>query len=444
MKFYYVNSRNERINLYEYPYFFQEGTLLDYKYSYSRTSGKRMSFTRNIQSDLYERKVKIAIQPDKRLTWEERKNEFAKAINHLCDVLEYDVVNETFGRLYCTTGYYLECNMLISSKSDVVFMDPFMSNEFTVVSVGCKWIKELTKTFEIQDDIYDSGLDYPFDYPFDYTPDGNSYAKWDTEHYAPSDFQLYVYGPCSNPVVTVNGYPYRVFTTLEAGEYFVLDSRDHTITKYLVNGTTSSLYNSRQFTPSVFTQMPAGELAFAWSGDFKFSVKLYLERSEPKWRENPYLLTESGERIKTSKGYLERQSGSGSRAVSSLEALQEIEDDAIVYVVQDDGDYKATYKTVKNEKTANILPENGIALVNVMYFLGCIDSLKVGFEDGKKTGDMIYLTFESGSAEPEVTFVSNNHTGLNGLNLGKNMTFELIGLWNGTKWMFAKSEVLNE
>lgn len=299
MEIYYVGHEGDKIDLMSdlisLPY---PEELLSNSWSYS--TGDRVGNSRKVQEiykDVTEQSLTIEILADE-------QDEFRRLLNEIHDIFEKDIRNLEEGRIYFGE-WYKKCFVISKDFANYDYLLDYTQINAKILSSCPVWIKELTKTFEIQDDVYDSGLDYPFEYPFDYTPDGNSYAKWDTEHYAPSDFRLYVYGPCSNPVVTVNGYPYRVFTTLEAGEYFVLDSRDHTITKYLVNGTTSSLYNSRQFTPSVFTQMPAGELAFVWSGDFKFSVKLYLERSEPKWEEKLQVYN-----LLTSEGtYLELMTG---------------------------------------------------------------------------------------------------------------------------------------
>ena len=92
-----------------------------------------------------------------------------------------------------------------------------------------------------------------------------------------------IYGPCENPRILINGYPRQIFTSLESNEYLVIDSRDSTVIKHLANGTTVSVYNSRQFQPSIFEKIPSGLLSIDWTGLFGFDVTLFLERSEPKW-----------------------------------------------------------------------------------------------------------------------------------------------------------------
>lgn len=91
-----------------------------------------------------------------------------------------------------------------------------------------------------------------------------------------------MYGPCTDPCVTINGHPYQIITTLESGEYLEVDSKAQTIIKYMENGTTSNLYNSRLFEYSVFKKIPCGESIINWNGTFGFELIVYMERSELK------------------------------------------------------------------------------------------------------------------------------------------------------------------
>ena len=54
---------------------------------------------------------------------------------------------------------------------------------------------------------------------------------------------MVIYGPCVNPKVLMNGYPYEVLTTLEKNEYLIINSSEQTIMKYLSNGTIANLFD---------------------------------------------------------------------------------------------------------------------------------------------------------------------------------------------------------
>lgn len=92
-----------------------------------------------------------------------------------------------------------------------------------------------------------------------------------------------IYGPCVDPKIIVNGYPYQVNDTLEAGEYIVIRSREKKVMKYLSNGTIQSIFEKREKKNSVFKRIPSGELILNWDGTFGFDLTIYKERGAPKW-----------------------------------------------------------------------------------------------------------------------------------------------------------------
>lgn len=107
--------------------------------------------------------------------------------------------------------------------------------------------------------------------------------SWNIEHPTSSEFRMIVYGPCVNPRILINGYPYEVFTTLDARDYMIIDSQSDTVYKYLNNGTVQNLFHNRGLEHSIFEKIPSGLLNFNWSGDFGFDLTLYLERREAAW-----------------------------------------------------------------------------------------------------------------------------------------------------------------
>lgn len=95
-------------------------------------------------------------------------------------------------------------------------------------------------------------------------------------------------------------------------------------------------------------------------------------------------------------------------------------------------------KTILSETK---LPSDKIALANRMYFLGELTELSVGFKDGSNIGDMVLVSFSSGSIAPTVNITTENHIGLSNLSTRVNCYYELIGLWKGSNWAFVKNEV---
>ena len=203
-------------------------------------------------------------------------------LNNFLKVAERDILSKTPGKLICG-DYYINAYVVSSSTypddeagwtlKDVVFLCPYPF-----------WIKEEKKQFFPQSEpTKDKGLDYKYDYEYDYTPQKTGTANWYIDHYAQSEFNITIYGPCTDPRILINGYPYEVFDTIENNEYIIIDSRNNTIIKYLANGTQKSIYDLRSKAQSIFNPVSSGDVDIAWNGEFGFDITLYLERSEPEW-----------------------------------------------------------------------------------------------------------------------------------------------------------------
>lgn len=288
MNFYYINHEGEKIDFSEFPYRFQEGGLLDWAYSYQTSQRGVKNKTRDYRRGVTTPTVQIGVGPDYALPPAERKEQWWKDINHLADVVEKDVMAAEDGKLWTDTGYYLRCKIIGSAKSDWNMGGiPFMFNEFQVLCDNPMWIKEHTRQF------YPVGtpgsgegrefLDFPFDFSFDFSAPESGVESWTIDNYASSDFKMVIYGPCENPRILINDWPYEVEDTLESGEYIVVDSAANTVIKHRTNGTTKSLFNKRGKLQSIFNPIPGGRVTVNWAGTFGFSITAYAERTEPRW-----------------------------------------------------------------------------------------------------------------------------------------------------------------
>lgn len=282
MEFYYVNSNNERINFYDYPYFFQEGNVLDYSYAYEKNNFDRI---KNIRKEPEERQVKIAVFPDLSLPVQQRKEEYVKYANRLVEVLDYDAAFGKYGRLYSDTGYYLECMIIGSKKTSWRNTTSMMFNDMTVLIPNPCWINEKIQRFGgITNPIISTdGLDYAYDYAYDYL-NMLTNQKIVVNGYVSSHFVMIIYGACENPAVSIGTHTYKVNTSLLTGEYLTIDTRNKKIIKTKNSGEQISVFNERDRSYSdFFEKIPAGTSMVAWSGGFGFDLTLYMERSEPTW-----------------------------------------------------------------------------------------------------------------------------------------------------------------
>lgn len=211
-----------------------------------------------------------------------KRTEFTKNMENLYSVIAVDVEEKTYGRLY-VNNTFLRCRIQTSKKSGwkgYVYAEV----ELTFIAPELSWVTEITKEFFPQTvSAVSEGMEFPFDFPFDFADDQIGVDTWNVNHVTASNFRFIIYGPCVNPRILINGHAYEVFTTLEAGEYLIIDSIDQTIYKYLTNGTVQNLFHVRGLEDSVFELIPSGLLQINWSGVFGFDLVLFLERREARW-----------------------------------------------------------------------------------------------------------------------------------------------------------------
>lgn len=270
--YYLSGDQSSKIDFTSWPYWMQTGDFADYEKSYTETQNRIIE----IKNVLKERYLTISVCGS-------NEQEYYDNLNRLHDVFEKDIASQIPGRLYFQ-GSYQTCYVIASTKTEWEDTDCMLDNEIRIIPVNPCWIREETRHFyHTSETDVSEGTDFPFGFPFGFAKSNTGAEKWNIDHYTSSNFKITIYGPCVDPRILINGYPRQVFTSLEANEYLVIDSRDSTVIKHLANGTAVSAYNSRQFQPSIFEKIPSGLLGIDWSGAFGFDITLYIERSEPKW-----------------------------------------------------------------------------------------------------------------------------------------------------------------
>ena len=197
-------------------------------------------------------------------------------LNALHDDFEADVRNLTPGRVIWG-NWYCDC-FIKASKTEPHSEDTtWTQNTVDIYVPSGFWIREESHTFERSIDTTYPYLDYTYDYSYDYAKPAGGQDTWITDSPFPAEFEMGIYGPCVNPRVVINGYPYVVYATIGQNETLVINSRNRTVMCGSRN-----LFDARGKEQSVFEKIPPGSLAVSWGG-FSFKLTLYEERSEPKW-----------------------------------------------------------------------------------------------------------------------------------------------------------------
>lgn len=208
-------------------------------------------------------------------------------LNNIFEIFEKDIFSNKLGKLYWG-DYYINCVIL---SNETIPSETFYGAETSLMVYAPYpfWIKEISRDFiKESEEENNIGLDYPYDYMYDYTPDLKGLRTWYVDHFAPSNFNMIIYGPVVNPRILINGYPYEVFVTLQQNEYLIISNvnNQNTVVQYRNNGTTLNIFDLRggkDTNQSIFKQIPGGNLTINWSGDFSFTIKLFTERGIPKW-----------------------------------------------------------------------------------------------------------------------------------------------------------------
>lgn len=275
MQLKYECSDGTVIDLMKDPIFAQEPeSLLDNKWNYSTiASVGNMAKIKSFYKDVQESSLKLSIMADS-------AEQFNKINYQLQKCFEKDIRNITPGKLWWN-DYYKEVFVVDCSNSEFEEYFESVEKSYKIMSLYSFWIKKNTSRFSAAAG-YDGLLDFPYDYGFDY--DCSQYQEIiNNEGISEANFEMVFYGPAENPVITVNGHDYELFTTLAVGEYAVINSITKKIRQYAISGEESNIFHLRNKDSYIFKKIPEG-ISFVSRNKFNgVDVTLFDERGEPEW-----------------------------------------------------------------------------------------------------------------------------------------------------------------
>ncbi|MCD8198250.1 MAG: hypothetical protein LUE24_13980 [Lachnospiraceae bacterium] len=281
MDIYYLNTAGEKIILSEWPIAVTDLTQLygrKWKTSIKENKAKSRASVLYTYRTTAEFKLDISIYADS-------KSEYEEVMNNFEAVTDYDVANNTPGKLY-VGEYYLPCFIRDTSPSDYEELFYTVNEKLTVYSTNPHWLREAKNSY-IAHTEESSGEEQEylnFDYNFDYNYASTSgYGALSNETNTGCDFLMTIYGAIENPAIYINGHLYQVYVTLGTNEYLTIDSRDSTIVLTSATGKTTNVYSLRNQDSYIFQQIPAGTSTVYWAGTFGFDITLFEKRSEPLW-----------------------------------------------------------------------------------------------------------------------------------------------------------------
>lgn len=273
-KIIFQNHLGEEIESGRGGFYVNSNDLRDYTWSYEENSNRIVGFKRGI----VKKSIPIFI-----LT--ERDEDAINLKNQIADLSEKDIFDTKPGKIIIN-DCYLRGYIYESKKTKYFYNDRFLQSTLKFVTDEPFWITESTKSFlPLSKNTDYPYLDYPYDYDYDYMPDIIPVGYINLGHYAPCKYLLKIYGPAIDPAVTIGGLVRQVYTTLEAGQYLLIDSRDKTVKRVLNDGAVLDEFNNRcRGTKTIFEPIAPGMNEVIGSNTFGFDLTLFVERSEPKWR----------------------------------------------------------------------------------------------------------------------------------------------------------------
>lgn len=269
-KTFVFNIDNNRIN---------KSDIRDYEWQYTEQYNKIKTFNTSLKTR------SIPVTFFNRFGYRNRNEMYTKA-QDLYAMTDYDVRSLQMGKLYIG-DYYINCYIVGSSKQK--YDNGVVIAETLTVLSDFMWHKEIERIFG--PNIYTPSIedsDFPYDYPWDYILAGTK--RFTTGSIAPFDFKIVFSGPIyPNAEVTVmaggNAHTYRVYTSVNSGEYLTVDSREKKIYLTKTNGEVVNKYNDRDRENYIFQKMPIenGTSSIVLNEAYLVTITAYVERSEPLW-----------------------------------------------------------------------------------------------------------------------------------------------------------------
>lgn len=272
----YQNSIGEIYSLQEFGVKIKNAKLHSYSWNVIERKHRFGAAVRDFKKDAIEYKIELRISGT-----DNRKKEIE---NILFEAFERDINTKRPGKLLYD-DYYIECYVTASETSP----DEYFGLKKTITAY-CPypfWIKETTYQYfpeppeAVKYTELEEGIMFP-EFPFDFCTETGEEVLINRS-FNDSNFIMTIYGFAENPQLNIAGHPYKVEATINEGEQLVINSLTHTVQKIGRLGEITNLYNARGKIYSVFKKIPPGTNTLQWSGGFGVDIKLFDERSEPKW-----------------------------------------------------------------------------------------------------------------------------------------------------------------
>ena len=211
-----------------------------------------------------------------------------ESIDLMHAIFEADLSNGVPGTLSSDDGWTAKAYVVKAEPGDIY---PTIVNiTWSVILVEGVWRHETNTHYRFSQSDDTSTLDMPFDYPHDYAGMPASGTLHNSSR-AATPVRLTVFGPASNPAITIGANRYEVDCDVPAGSRLVIDgvASPKTVTLIDAYGGTSNKLKDAKLGTGVnsgsycFQQLPPGNMQVSSNGGFEFDVTQCEMRGEPLW-----------------------------------------------------------------------------------------------------------------------------------------------------------------
>lgn len=280
----YVNGLGERLELGgdERSLHYMEHELRDWKWSWSTGAAGRVTGFSRRPSKPAEIELPVGVAAADGAEGIELRN-LVESVG------DRDVAAREPGRLY-VGDWYMRCWIVGCQPTDYWMDDRFAELKLTLLAEQRGWVRETLRQYVPETGSEpSSGVDFPLDFPLEFMR-GRSTKSIYNAGASPQDLLLRVYGPASDPAVSVGGNVYGVNVDVAAGHRLEVDTMARTVRLFAPDGTWTDAYGYRVPGASgsgsyVFEQVPPGEASVSWGNDFSFDLVVYDVRMACPWEE---------------------------------------------------------------------------------------------------------------------------------------------------------------
>lgn len=280
----YVNSEGREIDLSKPPYIGEQSNdLLSYRWTY-QTMGQAVQKIVSFEKSMVEKKFHVVVSGND-------EDDYYDNLEKFLQLTDVDINNKSMGRLYIGE-YYLEGYIFANNKPKKYLGTNKTLIECEIVCERGNWQKDVLYSYravggyEGEQQYTGSGIEYPYDYPYDYSaPFGK--ATIATEAYLDTDFELTFYGAMQRPKITIGGNIYEfIDCPISADEYIKVNSQKKTALLYRQNGEVENIFKKRNKEHYIYQKIKGGGNVVLLDNDLNVDIRLFIERSEPKWGKN--------------------------------------------------------------------------------------------------------------------------------------------------------------